>query len=208
MWGSSITTSVSHTVRVINSDESLAGKAFSFLRAISPFSQAESPAQETFLRSLVIIQSSINVLSQYNAETAKSVIILEQHIQGVVDLIGDERHEVTKEIGQLLGQLWTRLGGNRTRLAQMNSRARALSTVGNHTGAMRKFVGNVHQALMGLQESTSVLRDIATAPLFLNGALPRSIILIQLSDGCQALRESFMGSRTQGAFPALIRAVA
>lgn len=199
----SITASVSHTVRVINSDDSLTGKALSLLRVVSPFYPPKDPTQGTFLRSLVIIQSSINILSQYNAETANSVVTLEQLIRGVVDLIGDESHEVTKEIGELLGRLWTKLGGNRSLLAQMNSRAHALSTVGRHSGAMRRFVGNVHQALVGLQESTDILRDIATAPLLLDGTIPRPVILAQLSDGCQALRESLMSSRAQGAFPTL-----
>lgn len=134
-------------------------------------------------------------------------MVLEEHIRAVGELIGDESHEVVEEIGELLNRMWTRLGGNRDLLAQMNSRAGALSRVGDYTGSMRKFVGNVYQALIGLQESTDALRDVATEPLLLGRALPRSIILTQLSNGCQALESGLMGSPNKGIFPTLSAAV-
>lgn len=200
----SIVASASHTAHLIDIDESYKGQAKSLLCLVAcPLYQCADSAQGSFLNTILIIQSSINVLSEYNSETARSITVLEEHIRAVVDLIGDESHEVVEEIGELLGRMWTKLGGNRDRLAQMNSRAGALSKVGHHAGSMRKFVGNVYQALTGLQESTDALREVATEPLLLSGALPQSIVLAQLSDGCQALETSLMGPRNMGIFPTL-----
>jgi hypothetical protein len=200
----SITASASHTIRQIDTDKSYKGQIKSLLCfTTSPLYQCKNSGQTSFLSTILIIQSSINDLSQYNSETARSIIVLEEHTRAVVGLIGNESHEVGQEIGELLGRMWTRLGGNRSRLAQMNSRAYALSKVGNHTGSMKKFVGNVYQALVGLQGSTDALRDIATARLLLDEALPRSIILTQLSNGCQALERTLMGPQNQIVFPTL-----
>jgi hypothetical protein len=125
------------------------------------------------------------------------MIFLEEHIRAIADLVGDETHEVTRELGNLLEDLWTRVGGNRSRLTQMVSHVSALKRVGNHTNDMRSLVWRVRQELDGLQKSTDVLRDIAAEPLLLDGPLPRSIILQQLSKGCQELQYNLVGLNDQ-----------
>ena len=78
----------------------------------------------------------------------------------------------------------------------MTFRASALHKVGNHTVDMRGVVWRVRRELDGLQKSTDALQDIATEPLILSGPFLRSVVLQQLSEGCQALRDRFLGPVT------------
>lgn len=154
------------------------------------FRTCTTPGQTHFLHTLKTIESSIITLRHYNSLTDQSVLYLEHHIYGAIDLVEDENHQTEAEFGELLQKLWTRLGGNRDRLSDVSGRLRALSTVGNHTKAMRSIVWQVRQNLDRLQTSTDVLRVLATEPLLTDGPLPRSVILRQLSAGCEALERS------------------
>lgn len=145
-----------------------------------------------FLHSIQTIEGFITTLRHYNSLTDTSVLYLEEHIHGVIDLVGDENYKTEEEFGELLQRLWTRLGGNRNRLADVSGRLKALSRVGNHTKAMRSIVGNVRQDLDQLQQSTDALRIIATEPLLIEGSIPRTIVLHQLSRGCEALERSLL----------------
>jgi len=187
---------VSHTSSLLDKNISV-GEIFSKTLCFIaiPFHRCYDIAQASFFHAIQIIESHIGILGEYNAATDVSLIFLEQSIHTISDLIGDETHELTQEIGELLAQLWTWLGANRSRLARMNYRVSALYKVGNHTAGMRSSVWHIRQELDFLQQSTATLRDLAAEPLLLNGPLPRSLMLRQLSQGCQDLQMRFLGDK-------------
>jgi hypothetical protein len=180
-------------MKVIESEESTLGLVVTLLcRFGASFQTCTTPAQIHFLHSITTIETLINTLRNYNTLTDGAVQYLQESIYSVIELIETENHETKAELVELFGQLWTRLGGNRSRLAHISTRLNTLSTVGNHTMSMRAIVWQVRQQLDELKKSTEVLRDIASEPLLVSGPLPRSIILRQLSDGCQALQHSLL----------------
>jgi len=130
----------------------------------------------------------------FNLATDESLIVLDGHIVVVSHLIGEEMHHASMELGELLGRLWTRLGGNRNRLAETNSRFLSLTHAGQQTRAMKALVWDVRIELDGLQENTDALRAYAAEPLLLDGRLPKADVIRALSDGCQHLRSRALGS--------------
>ena len=73
----------------------------------TPFHSCEDQARTSFLHSIQLIEAHIHVLGEYNITTDRSLIFLEQHICAISDLIGNESHELSQEIGELLRHLWT-----------------------------------------------------------------------------------------------------
>jgi hypothetical protein len=151
-----------------------------------------TPAQIHFLHSIATIKALVNTLQNYNTLTDGTVQYLQESIHSVIELIETENHKMKAELIELFGQLWTCLGGNHSCLAHISTWLNTLSTVGNHTILMRAIVWQVRQQLNELKKSTEVLHDIASKPLLISGPLPCSIILCQLSDGCQALQHSLL----------------
>lgn len=187
-----IDSSVTYTIALIEAEESTAGHVkLLFCNAASPFYHCQQTTQDFFLRVLELISSSVEALRESNSETDRALINLEEHIRGVIDIVGGETFEVSEEIGKTLDMLWTRLGGNRSLLAKMNSRATALSTVGNYTTSMRNIVTSTRKELDGLQKVTNDLRDVATEPLLISGPLPRFIVLDHLLKGSMSLKRRF-----------------
>lgn len=153
--------------------------------------------ESAFLHTLTSFEYFIRNLAHYNAATEESLVTLDNHITILSYLIGEELDGVSKEIGELLGQLWTRLGANRSRLAHAHSRFQSLSRAGTQTKAMKALVWDVRVELDGLQETSDALRSYAVEPLILDGPLPRADVVRSLSDGCQSLNTRSAGCQLE-----------
>lgn len=191
--------SVDYTLSLLNKEPtmlSLVGAFVSDASGLGLVTDHKAKIQDSFSHSLQTFESYVQSLTHYNAATDESLVILDNHIHILSYLIGEELHEVSREIGELLGQLWTRLGANRSRLTNAHLRFESLTRAGHQTKAMKSFVWDVRVELDGLQESAEALRSYVAEPLLLGGSLPRVEIARALSDGCKLLRSRMAGGLT------------
>lgn len=145
--------------------------------------------QHAYLHTLRSFEALNHDLTHLNAETERSLARLDSHIDILRDLLSEEVDGLTKEIGELLGRLWTRLGGNRSSLSDAHERQLSLSRAGEKLGLMRRVVWDAQVELHGLQQGTDALRAYTVEPLLVDGPLPRREIIRALIEGCETLQE-------------------
>ncbi|TFK60922.1 hypothetical protein BDN72DRAFT_904560 [Pluteus cervinus] len=189
-----IIASASFTTDLVEENASLAGLAKSFFCAVSsPFYTCQNKAHDAFVHTIHMIEVLIRKLGEYNAATDDSLILLEEHIRGVADIVGEELHEVAVEIGELLDRLWMRLwmrlGRNNSRLLEAKLRFEALARVGYQTRILKTVVWNVREELDALQLATDELRAGAAESLLLQELIPHSRVVEALAEGAQKLRK-------------------
>ena len=165
-----------------------------------PFGLCVHAATGAFLHTLHIFELLIHDLTHSNALTGQSLITLESKINALKHLVDDEANAVSAEIGELLGRLWTVLGGNRGHLKHARSHYRVLNQTGQQAKAMKKMVLDVQLELEGLQKNCDRLRSYAATPLLLLSAMPKKVVVISLSEGCKQLKSRVKGTMMRGAF--------
>lgn len=96
----------------------------------------------------------------------------------------------------MLGRLWTRLGGNRARIADAQTRQTSLVNAGLQELAMKAVVCDARIELGAMQENADALRVYAAEPLLVGGVIPRKDVARALHEGCRALRMRADGEET------------
>ncbi|KAJ7796965.1 hypothetical protein B0H14DRAFT_3494239 [Mycena olivaceomarginata] len=142
---------------------------------------------KAFEHTLQIFEVFVHKLAHSNGQTYACLEDLESHIDVLKHLIGEQSELTSREIGHLLGMLWYYVGGNRSLLADANSRYKTLVNTGVQTKAIQRLVWDVQGDLKDLQTNSDVLRSYASEPLITHRTSRDAIQA--LSSGCQNLRE-------------------
>lgn len=165
--------------------------------ALTAFNCCATDVRKSFLYNLKTFEILVQDLSHSNGLTTESLSVLEGHLDAIRDLVGYETHMVSAEIGDLLGSLWTFLGGNRKRIANAHSRHLTLNSTSTQTKRMKRLVLNVQDELFVLQKACDNLRAYAAHPLLLDEDIPAGGVLAALSEGTHGLRDMMEGLRSR-----------
>lgn len=109
--------------------------------------------------------------------------------------MAEEAEEAAREIGDLLGRLWTKLGGNYKQLTNTQGKYHALLRTGKQTLAMKRLVSNVQDELHDLQVNCEALRGYAMEPLLTEGHVSKNAVIRTLGEGCRGLKSRLKGFR-------------
>jgi hypothetical protein len=143
-----------------------------------------------FVHLLQTFESSIQSLDHLNAAADGSLLVLDNHIHVVGHVVGEETGVRSREVGDILGRLWTILGGNRSLLNQAQLRFAALLQAGVQVKRMKSLVWDARVELNALGERAEILRSYAVEPLLLGGPIQQADIVRIISQGSKSLLQA------------------
>lgn len=183
--------SAEYTLKLIKSEESVTtgmSRKFACTMNLRGFCAIDA-VQNAFIHTLQTFEILLHSVSHSNGLTEESLATLSGQLDVVRHLAGGEIRLVSKEIGELLGSLWTQLGGNRKLIANAHHRYFTLNYTSVQTKAMQRLVFNVQAELYDLQVISDTLRAYAAHPLLLGMDIPKGGVVTALSEGCKGLRD-------------------
>jgi hypothetical protein len=114
---------------------------------------------------------------------------LEEDLLAVREAVTREDVSVGAEKSELLGALWTKLGGNRRTLRDYEKRLNLLKDLGNYRKQAQAHVLAALQTLTSMGEDMEDLRERVAAPELVDGRIPLHVHIESIQNGLQRLQE-------------------
>ncbi|KAF9223375.1 hypothetical protein BS17DRAFT_808821 [Gyrodon lividus] len=171
-----------------------------FLKAISPFNLGPSADEIIQTVFTLAMDESEQAIAKLILEADVSLQNLEQmdvDIMNLHEVITRENKPLTEEKEKVLGELWTRLGGNKKAIRDYGDRLLLLNDLGEYR---KKALGHVKAALRTLHsmsDDLEVLRDRVAAPGLLDGKVPLHVHIESIKIGLERLKEGQRRSRAE-----------
>ena len=100
---------------------------------------------------------------------------LEEHLKSIQEVVSREDISISAARGELLEQLWTKLGGNRQELDEMHEHRTLLKGVGGYRDrALAHVVAALHM-LETMAEDMEELRERVAAPRLIGETIPINV---------------------------------
>jgi hypothetical protein len=180
-----------YAMRTIQDAEKNAPSPYS-LAALSPFRTgpttqevivcAFTSAMDTFSVTIqrLILEAEISLL---NLDT------LEEDLSAIREAVMREDLSVAAEKSELLGELWTKLGGNRHTLRDYEKRLHLLKDLADYRKQAQAHVLAALQTLNSMSEDMEDLRERVAAPELVDGRIPLHVHIESIQNGLQRLQE-------------------
>ncbi|KIJ62833.1 hypothetical protein HYDPIDRAFT_93681 [Hydnomerulius pinastri MD-312] len=177
-------------------------------KAPSPFLQAISPIKLGPTEDEIIAGAFVLAMDASEQTIAKLVIEaeisrqnldqMEVDVTSLHEIITREDKFTTAEKDELLGELWSKLGGNKKALREYGDRQALLNDLGDYRKKALAHVTAALQALHSMSDDLEVLRDRVAAPALLDGKLPLSVHIESIKNGLERLKEGRTRAREIG----------
>lgn len=171
------------------------------LRAISPVKlgpTAEEIIAEAFTLAMDESEHAIEKLILEAEVSWQNLEQLDADIGALHEMITREDKHTTVERDKLLGELWTKLGGNKKAVRDYGDRLALLDDLGEYR---KRAVAHVRAALRTLHtmsDDLEVLRERVAAPSLLESKLPLHVHMESIRNGLERLQEGRAASRGRG----------
>lgn len=140
-------------------------------------------------RALRTYETVLREWIQASTVSLMKAVTLDADFVAVMKLVADERFDVDITKHEVMGQLWTVLGGNKRRLLDLSKHEDVLNRVGEFTITALRYVRSVQDALEGMQRHLEELRQAAIGALISDIVEPE-VILEMLSRGLERLGDA------------------
>ncbi|KAF7294391.1 hypothetical protein MKEN_01431500 [Mycena kentingensis (nom. inval.)] len=114
---------------------------------------------------------------------------LEEQLATLHELVSREDKTITSAKSQLLGDLWTKLGGNRGNLRGFEDHLVLLKGLGEYRKQALAHVVGALQTLAQMSEDIENLRERVAAPELVGGRIPVEVHIRSIQNGLQRLNE-------------------
>lgn len=114
---------------------------------------------------------------------------LEEDLSAVREAVTREDLYVAAEKTELLGALWTKLGGNKHELRNYERRLSLLKDLGDYRKQAQAHVLAALQTLNLMSEDMEDLRERVAAPELVDGRIPLHVHIESIQTGLQRLQE-------------------
>jgi hypothetical protein len=119
---------------------------------------------------------------------------LEEHLNSIHEIVAREDSSIEATKDEVLGRLWTILGGNRRKLRRMDRHLGLLKGVGGYRDRARAHVVAALQTLITMAEEMEELRERVAAPELVGDAIPVEVHMKSIRIGLQRLRDHRIGA--------------
>lgn len=175
------------------------GKAPSWLlRAISPIKlgpTAEEIIAEAFTLAMDESEHAIAKLILEGEVSLQNLEQLDADIGTLHEMIVREDNHTTAERDELLGELWTRWGGNKKAVQDYGGRLALLNGLSSYRKQAALHVKATLRALYTMSDDLEVLREKVAAPGLLEGKLPLHVHMEGIRSGLERLQQGRVASR-------------
>jgi len=168
------------------------------LQAISPFKLGPSADEIISTAFALAMDESEQTMAKLVLEADRSLQDLEQmdvDLATLHEITTRESKPIAEEKEKVLGELWTRLGGNQKSVRDYGDRLELLNDLAEYR---RKALGHVtatSRALARMSDDLEILRDRVAAPGLLEGRVPLHVHIEGIKSGLERLREGQTRSR-------------
>jgi len=121
--------------------------------------------------------------------------VLEEDLSVVREVVMREDIDVTTEQSELLGALWTKLGGNRRALRDNDRRLGLLKDLGDYRRQAQAHVVAALQTLNSMSEDMEDLRERVATPELVGGRIPLHVHIESIQNGLERLQEGRVRAR-------------
>lgn len=168
------------------------------LQAISPVKlrpTAEEIIAEAFTLAMDESEQAMEKLILEAEVSWQNLEQLDADIGTLHDMITREDKHTTTEKDQLLGELWTKMGGNKKTVQEYRDRLGLLNGLGEYRQQAAAHVKAALRALYTMSDDLEVLRERVAAPGLLESKLPLHVHMESIQKGLERLQEGRMAWR-------------
>ncbi|KAJ6482309.1 hypothetical protein C8R47DRAFT_981908 [Mycena vitilis] len=145
---------------------------------------------KSFETSMIFISSTIQTLVVAFEDNRSQLNDLEQKLETLNQMVSREGITVTSARSELLGQLWTLLGGNRQRLLACNSNLELLTNLNQYRTLALAHVVSALQKLHQMNTDLEALRQAVTKPELAGGRIPVEVHIGSIQRSLERLKQS------------------
>ncbi|KAG2122767.1 hypothetical protein DEU56DRAFT_917661 [Suillus clintonianus] len=180
-----------YAMRTIQEAEKNAPTPYS-LMALIPFRMGPTTQEvivDAFSSAMDTFSGAIQKLILEAEISLHNLNVLEEDLSAVREAVMREDVSITAEHSELLGALWTRLGGNRHILRDFERRLDLLKDLGDYRKQAQAHVVAALHTLHSMSEDMEDLRERVAAPELLDGRIPLHVHIESIQGGLQRLQE-------------------
>ncbi|KAG2035788.1 hypothetical protein BDR03DRAFT_993243 [Suillus americanus] len=162
------------------------------LMALIPFHTGPTTQQvivDTFTTAMDTFSVAIQRLILEAEISMHNLDVLEVDLSAVRDAVMREDVDVTTEKSEILGALWTKLGGNKRALRDTDRRLDLLKDLGGYRKQAQAHVVGALQTLNSMSEDMEDLRERVAAPELADGRIPLHVHIESIQSGLQRLQD-------------------
>ncbi|KAJ3808854.1 hypothetical protein F5876DRAFT_45142 [Lentinula aff. lateritia] len=161
--------------------------------SLVPFNSASS-LEKIFLASFAESMSTLSTIIQrliLLAEVELSNLEkLEDHLSIIYEIVCREDSSISSAKAELLGEIWTRLGGNRRELKGHDAHLELLRGIGRYRKQALAHVASALQILRALSDDMEDMRERMMMPDLVGSQIPLEVQINSIQHGLQRLRDS------------------
>lgn len=167
----------------------------------SDIATAEREVLATFIRATSVMDTSIRKLILEAEIALKELDDLEEKLNVIEDIAQRENVDLEEGKRDVLAQFWTKLGGNRDKLAHFDGHQLLLSDISEKRKNALKLVGGSLIHLQTMQSNLEVLRDRVAEPGLLEEAgdeverIPLEVHIRSIRKGVDRLNEGLQKAK-------------
>ncbi|KAI5813080.1 hypothetical protein BZA77DRAFT_252017 [Pyronema omphalodes] len=167
----------------------------------SDIATAEREVLATFIRATSVMDTSIRKLILEAEIALKELDDLEEKLNVIEDIAQRENVDLEEGKRDVLAQFWTKLGGNRDKLAHFDGHQLLLSDISEKRKNALKLVGGSLIHLQTMQSNLEVLRDRVAEPGLLEDAgdevekIPLEVHIRSIRKGVDRLNEGLQKAK-------------
>lgn len=177
-----------YALHTIEAYESRPRSALSVLWPFSSSRGVQDVVRDTFVETMSVLQTQIERVVVEAEFSLRALMDLEERLYTLSEFIARENGTLTEERAELLGALWTMLGGNRGKLKHMNGHLFLLSSIGEYRRRATAHVSAALQTLQGMSEDMEDLRERVAAPELVGEKIPVEVHLKSIRSGLERLQ--------------------
>ncbi|KAG2084695.1 uncharacterized protein F5147DRAFT_659749 [Suillus discolor] len=169
------------------------------LTALMPFRTGPSMQEvtiEAFAGAMEAFSTAIQRLILEAEKSLHNLDILEEDLSSVYEVVIHEDISITAQKSELLGALWTKLGGNQCTLMDYERCLSLLKDLGNYRKYAHVHVVAALQTLHSMGEDMEDLRQRVAAPELINDRrIPLHVHIESIQNGLQRLQEGWVRTK-------------
>ena len=178
------------TIEASKSPPSLVARMLPF--SLSNSNPTKEAVIETFLSSMDSIGNHMSRLREEAEISMGHLMRLEEHLKVLHEIVSRENKELTKTQEEVLAELWTRLGGNKRELKEMNLNLNLLKNVEKYRRKALVHVAATLETLHTLDADMEELRTKVAAPNIVGDKIPIEVQIKSIKAGVDRLKEGQM----------------
>jgi hypothetical protein len=168
----------------------------SLLSGVLPWQKTkERVAVAEFGRSMDVLGTQLARLVLEAETNIAALDALEEHLRTLAEILQRERDAHTESTDELLGELWTMLGGNRKEVRNARLNGALLRELGKYRRAARAHVAAALQTLLALEADMSELRARVAAPALVGADVPVEVHMNAIRAGVERLKDGRLRAR-------------